>query len=538
MCGMRRRRFLQSAAGAGVAGLAGSRSVKAAEAEIELRPENAGATIDPHVYGHFIEHLGGVIYDGIWVGRESRIPNINGLRRSFVEDMKRIAAPNLRWPGGCFADGYHWRDGIGPAGRRSRTYNYWEAQMPKGTNATETNQFGTHEFMGLCRLLGAEPYLAANVGSATPQEFYDWVSYCNAPAGSLSLAAERAANGDKEPFNVRFWGVGNESWGCGGNMKPEEYATEYRKFIAQVPAYTKPFLVAVGPRGHSADMDMGWTTGFFEGLRGARGRIPNGYALHYYTDFRPTAVKAETVDARSWYAVLHKGALIDQVIERHWEAMGKVDTQRQCRFVIDEWGNWYNAASRPLAPRYLLSQAMTLRDAVHAAMTFDIFHRHAEKIAMANIAQTINCLHSLFLAQEDRYVRTPVYHVFDMYRGHMGGRLVPMTVRAEELVAPLLEGTGRLASVAGSASLRDGVLTVSLTNPGDAALPVRLRFAGAMRPTEARAATLTHEARDAANTFAAPDEVKPAAVAAQVAGGAVTVTLPRQSVSVLTIRAQ
>ncbi|MDX2153959.1 MAG: alpha-L-arabinofuranosidase C-terminal domain-containing protein [Bryobacteraceae bacterium] len=534
---MHRREVLRTAALAGVAGLFGSRGGAAVEAEIELRPESPGATIDPHVYGHFIEHLGGVIYDGIWVGRDSKIANIQGLRRSFVDDMKRIGAPNLRWPGGCFADGYHWRTGIGPAARRTRTYNYWEAQMPKGTNATETNEFGTHEFMALCRLVGAEPYLAANVGSATPQEFYDWVGYCNAPAGSLSLADERAANGDREPFNVRFWGVGNESWGCGGNMKPEEYATEYRKFIAQVPAYTKPFLVAVGPRGHSLDMDMGWTTGFFEGLRGARGRIPDGYALHYYTDFRPTPVKAETVaNAAEWYAVLHKGALMDQVIERHWEAMGKVDREHRSKFVIDEWGNWYNASSRPLEPRYLLSQWMTLRDALHAAMTFDIFHRHAEKIAMANIAQTINCLHSLFLAQGDRYVRTPVYHVFEMYRGHMSGRVVPMTVKAESMQVPLLEGTGRMASVAGSASLKEGVLTVSLTNPGDAAMPVRLRFDGAKKPAEARASTLTHESRGAANTFESPEEVRPAALKADVSAGAVSLLLPKQSATVITVR--
>lgn len=254
---MRRRTFLKSAACAGAGALTASRLALAADVEIEIAPEKAGPVINPHLYGHFIEHLGGVIYDGIWVGRDSRIPNVDGIRKQFVDDMKRIGAPNLRWPGGCFADEYHWRDGIGPAAKRPRTYNYWERQMPPGSHATETNQFGVHEFMQLCPLIGAEPYLAANVGSGTPREFHDWVSYCNAPAGTESLADERAANGYKEPFGVKYWGVGNESWGCGGDMKPGEYATQYRQFVTQFPAYVAPFLVATGPRGHSRDMDLG-----------------------------------------------------------------------------------------------------------------------------------------------------------------------------------------------------------------------------------------------------------------------------------------
>ena len=226
---IRRRSFLKSGAAAGIATLAGVRPLAAADAEIEIDPSQAGPPISPHIYGHFIEHLGGVIYDGIWVGRNSKIPNVDGIRKQFVDDLKRIGAPNLRWPGGCFADGYHWRDGIGSADKRPRTYNYWENRMPAGLHAVETNAFGIHEFMRLCRLVGAEPYVAANVGSGTPQEFHDWVSYCNAPAGTLALADERARNGDKEPFNVKYWGVGNESWGCGGNMTGGEYMDGKRR---------------------------------------------------------------------------------------------------------------------------------------------------------------------------------------------------------------------------------------------------------------------------------------------------------------------
>jgi alpha-N-arabinofuranosidase len=314
-----RRQFLQSAAAAGIAAFAGLRPLKAADAEIEINPSEPGPQITPHIYGHFIEHLGGVIYDGIWVGRNSKIANIDGIRAQFVDDMKRIGAPNLRWPGGCFADGYHWRDGIGAPDKRPRTYNYWEHRMPEGTHAVESNGFGFHEFMRLCRLVGAEPYLAGNVGSGTPKELHDWASYSNAPSGTLSLADERAANGDKQPFNVKYWGVGNESWGCGGNMTGGEYATEYRKFISQFPAYVRPFFVATGPRGHSADLDIGWTDGFFGGLQNVRGldvRV-DGFALHYYTDFRQTADDGARFDAKGWYAVLHKGTRIETVITDH-----------------------------------------------------------------------------------------------------------------------------------------------------------------------------------------------------------------------------
>jgi alpha-L-arabinofuranosidase len=533
-----RRRFFKSAAAAGIAAFAGLRPLQAADAEIDVDLSAPGPEINPHVYGHFIEHLGGVIYDGIWVGRDSKIPNVDGIRKQFVDDMKRLGAPNLRWPGGCFADGYHWRDGIGAAGQRPRTYNYWENRMPRGVHAVESNAFGIHEFMRLCRLVGAEPYLAANVGSGSPQEFHDWVSYCNAPAGTLSLADERARNGDKEPFDVKYWGVGNESWGCGGNMSGGEYATEYRKYIAQVPVYLRPFFVATGPRGHSADGDLGWTEGFFGGLQNVRGlgvRV-DGFALHYYTDFRQTAEDGATFDARGWYAVLHKGALIEKVIDDHWGIMGKYDPQHRTKFVIDEWGNWYRGGTE-LGPEYILSQTITLRDALHAAMTFDIFNRHAEKIEMANVAQTVNCLHSLFAAVGDKYTRTPAYYAFEMYRPHMGGRLVPLKVDLPEMTVPLLEGSARLPRLSGSASIRDKSLTVTLTNPSlQESVAIRIRPVGGARLREARATVLTHEDMRATNTFEKPDEVRLAALAAPVSGDTANLTIPKQAVVAVSLQ--
>src|SRR3989442_427279 len=323
-----RRSFFKSAAAAGIAAFAGLRPLPAADAEIEIDPSQPGPQINPHIYGHFIEHLGGVVYDGIWVGRNSRIPNVDGIRKQFVDDMKRIGAPNLRWPGGCFADGYHWR-------------------------------------------------------------------------------------------------VGNDSWGCGGNMTGGEYATEYRKYISQFPVYLRPFLVATGPRGHSADGDVGWTEAFFGGLQNARGlgvRV-DGFALHYYTDFRQTAEDGAKFDAKGWYAVLHKGVHIENVINDHWGIMGKYDPQHRTRFVIDEGGNWYRGGTE-LGPEYILSQTITLRDALHTAMTFDVFNRHADKIEMANVAQTINCLHSLFAALGDKNTRTPAYYTFELDRPHLFWRLM------------------------------------------------------------------------------------------------------------------
>ena len=528
----RRRAFLASAAATGIAAFGRLRPLHAADAEIEIDPSQPGPTISPHVYGHFIEHLGGVVYDGIWVGRDSKVPNVGGIRQQFVDDMKRIGAPNLRWPGGCFADGYHWRDGIGAAGKRPRTYNYWEHRMPTGRHAVESNAFGIHEFMRLCRLVGAEPYVAANVGSGTPREFHDWMSYCNAPPGTLSLADERAANGDEEPFNVKYWGVGNESWGCGGNMTGGEYATEYRKFISQVPVYVRPFFVATGPRGHSADGDVGWTEGFFGGLQNVRGlgvRV-DGFALHYYTDFRQTAEDGAKFDEKGWYAVLHKGAHIEQVIQDHWAIMGRFDPQHRTKLVIDEWGNWYRGGTE-LGPEYILSQTITLRDALHAAMTFDVFNRHADKIEMANVAQTINCLHSLFAAVGDRYTRTPAYYTFEMYRPHMGGRLVPVRIGLPQVTVPLLEGSGRLPALSGSASVRDRSVTVTLTNPSlRESVVTRIRLAGGARLREARATVLTHPDMRATNTFEKPDEVVPMALAAPVSGDTAALTIPRQAV--------
>jgi alpha-N-arabinofuranosidase len=321
-------------------------------------------------------------------------------------------------------------------------------------------------------------------------------------------------------------------------MTGGEYATEYRKYIAQVPVYLRPFFVATGPRGHSADGDVGWTEGFFGGLQDVRGlgvRV-DGFALHYYTDFRQTAEDGAKFEAKGWYAVLHKGVHIENVINDHWRIMGRYDPLHRTRFVIDEWGNWYRGGTE-LAPDYILSQTITLRDALHAAMTLDVFNRHAEKIEMANVAQTINCLHSLFAAVGDKYTRTPAYYTFEMYQPHMGGRSVPVRINLPELTVPLLEGTARLPGLSGSASVRDQGLTVTLTNPSlQERVVTRIRLSGGARLREARATVLTHEDMRATNTFERPDEVGLAALAAQVSGDTATITIPIQAVVAVSLR--
>ncbi len=534
---MKRRTVLKTAALAGLTALASPRRASAADFEIEVSPGEAGTEISPNIYGHFIEHLGGVIYDGIWVGKNSKVPNVAGIRKQFASDMKQIAAPAIRWPGGCFADDYHWRDGIGSGDGRPRTATYWGTRMPPELHGAEPNLFGTHEFMQLCRLTGAAPYLAANVASGSPQEFHDWISYCNAPAGSVTLADRRSADGDREPFNVNFWGVGNESWGCGGMLKPAEYAELFRIFTSQLPPYGQPFLVACGPRAHSSDFGVPWTEGFFEAMHGILGhpRV-SGLSVHFYTDFRPTHVTASESTAAEWYAVLDKGLRLEKALLSNWAAMKKFDPAGRTRFVVDEWGVWYSG-SPEIAPGFNLAQVITLRDAVHTAMHFDIFNRHADKIVMANVAQTINCLHSLFLAHEDKFVRTPVYHVFDLYKSHMGAKLVPVKIPVEELTVQLDSGSVRLPVLSSSASLRNNRLTVTLTNPSiDIARDVRMKVAGPLHPTEAKGRVLTHEAMNAANTFAKPDEVHPVNLDANVSGDVVRLTLPPKSIAALNIQ--
>lgn len=484
--------------------------------------EEPGATIRPALYSQFAEHIGGVIYDGIWVGPGSRVPNADGIRQSLVEHVRRLGRVTVRWPGGCFADGYHWRDGIGPRERRPRRFGRWQED-------TESNPFGTHEFLRFCRLCGVEPYVAANVGTGTAVEFQQWVEYCNAPAGRTTLADERAANGDREPFRVRTWGVGNESWGCGGKFTPEDYCTEYRRFTEWVPGYGVPlYLIASGPNGN----DLDWTRRFFKKwLDYARAPL-QGWAAHYYAG---TTGHALEFSRDQWYEMLFKSNQMERLIVDQWAAMGEFDRERRVKLIIDEWGNWHPSGTE-IHRHHLFEQMSTLRDALSAALTLDTFNRHAEKVDMANVAQLVNNLHSLFLADEDRFVATPNFHVFEMYRPHQGARDVRLDVQAPEIAFQAAGKEQRIFRIAGSASLAGKDLTVTLVHthaaePAEISLGLRGGSAASVRQT-----VLTHRSLNAHNTFERPNEVAPSTSMTTLAGAALACVLPPASVTRLDIR--
>src|SRR6185295_19059301 len=461
-----------------------------ADSRIEILTGESIGTIAPEIYGHFVEHLGGVVYDGIWVGENSKIPNIGGLRKSLIDALKKTRPGLIRWPGGCFADSYDWRDGVGPKTKRPRHTNFWRdaAEWPKdapdGAWKYETNQFGTSDFLRFCKLAGGEPYIAANLRSLSPKDFYQWVEYCNSPAGTTTPADDRMADGERDPFKVRYWGIGNESWGCGGNFTPEEYAAEYRRFTAWVPNFgMRLAFVGSGPNGG----DLDWTRRFFTKLneRRALGAMW-GWALHHYswnvsggrtTDWRQGKGDALSFPEEEWYELLSQADLIDSLINNHWNVMGEIDRTHRVKLVVDEWGSWYKPGTE-INNTHLLGQQSTMRDAVLAGLTLDTFHRHAEKVGAANIAQLVNCLQSLFIAHEDKFALTPTYHVFDMYAAHQKANSVRTVISSPASSYTRNGQPATMRGLNGSASLQGKAMTLTVTNadlknPREAEISVR-----------------------------------------------------------------
>jgi alpha-N-arabinofuranosidase len=522
---MRRREFLGTAAGAGITLLAKNTAsafnVQSVDSRVEILLNEPVGKIAPEIYGHFAEHLGGVVYDGIWVGENSKIANIGGIRKALIDALQKIKPAVVRWPGGCFADSYDWRDGIGPREKRPRHTNFWRdapewpKDAPDGPWKYDTNHFGTNEFARFCKLVGAQPYFAANLRSLTAKDFYEWVEYCNSPAGTTTPADMRAAGGDREPFNVRYWGVGNESWGCGGNFTPEEYAQEYRRFSEWVPRYgVNLAFIGSGPNGG----DLGWSRRFFGRLaeRGGFGRMW-GWALHHYSwnvtggrtnDWYQGKGDAIKYANEEWYELLNEADRMETLITDHWAIMGEFDRQHRVKLVIDEWGAWYKPGSE-VNNTHLLGQQSTMRDAVLAGISLDTFHKHADKIAMANIAQLINCLQSLFLAHEDKFIVTPTYHVFDMYLAHQGAQSLRTMVSAPRLPYTRNEKPATLRGLSASSSLRDKELTLTVTNPDisqtrETEIAVRSANIKAVKVT-----TLTASDIHAHNSFANPRQIEP-----------------------------
>ena len=498
-------------------------------ASITVHAQEPGATINPLLYGHFVEHLGRCVDEGIWVGPDSPIPNDGGIRLDVVEALRRLRPPVVRWPGGCFADDYHWEDGVGPTHERPRRVNIWWGED------IETNAFGTHEFIRFCRLVGAAPYFAGNVGSGSPRELRDWVEYCNF-AGDSTLARRRGANGSPAPFGVRFWGVGNENWGCGGNYSPGEYAAEYRRFATYLRDFGDAplFLIACGPNGDNRE----WTREFFTTLTD-RGRYYrhgferlHGYAAHYYTGNRDASAGTATdYDHDGWYRLLAKGVGMEGLIEGQRALMDEFDPERRVGLIIDEWGTWHPPAPGH-HPRHLWQQN-TLRDALVAALTLDIFNRHADKVVMANIAQLANVLQSLVLTEGDRLVLTPTYHVFSLYAAHQDGTSLRTSFEADAITFGAAGEGGQLPGLGGSASIKNGVLTLSVVNPhAGEPCEATITLRGGRR-RETAVAVLTADDLRAHNTVEAPDRLRPRADSVS-AGEGWRYTFPPASVTVFT----
>ena len=517
-----RRTFVGSTLATGAAALLWPRRIKAADARIEILVNEPIGKISPEIYSHFIEHLGAVIYDGIWVGEKSKVPNYNGIRKALVDNLKKLKPAVIRYPGGCFADQYDWRDGVGPRDKRPTRVNFWADTRYKTTKAYEdleggpqkyeSNHFGTDEFVAFCRMVGAEPYLAANVRSRDVRVFLEWLEYCNAPANLTTWSSERVKNGYREPHKVSFWGVGNESWGCGGDFTPDEYATEFRKFTAWLPTYGVQLkLIGSGPNGG----DVNWTRKFFEGLALKGGRQITklyGWGLHYYCGSTGQQIANEYTE-NEWYDLLERSNRMETLVEDHWQVMGEFDRERRVKLAVDEWGAWHKQDA-DVPPGYLYAYAGTLRDALISAINLDIFQRHADKVVMANPAQLVNTIHSLFHTYEDKFILTPNYHVFEMYMPHSGA-----TALRTEFIAPKVGFTrldaqrrqtpASLWGLNGSASLRDKQLVLSVVNPHhNQPRETEIAIRGAtIKSAESR--TLTSTDIHARNSFANPQALEP-----------------------------
>ncbi|TDG00935.1 alpha-N-arabinofuranosidase [Paenibacillus piri] len=488
---------------------------------IVIHTDTPSGTINRNLYGHFAEHLGRCIYEGIWVGEDSPIPNTNGIRNDVVKALKQIRIPVLRWPGGCFADEYHWKDGIGPRESRKRMVNtHWGGVV-------ENNHFGTHEFMLLCSLLECEPYICGNVGSGTVQEMQEWVEYMTFD-GESPMADWRKKNGREEPWALAYFGVGNENWGCGGNMRPEYYADLYRRYQTYVRNFGKNriYRIACGP---NVD-DYNWT----EVLMREAARHMDGLSMHYYTVAGTWKEKGSATDftEREWFATMQKALVMDELIRKHSMIMDRYDPDKRIGLIVDEWGTWHDP--EPGTNPGFLYQQNTLRDALAAGVTLNIFHDHCDRVTMANIAQTVNVLQAMILTEGERMIVTPTYHVFDMYKVHHDAERLP--VHADCGVYEWNGESVRQVSVSASKN-REGRIHVSLCNldhRSEARLQLRLH--GVDGQPALAGTMLTADEPNAHNTFDRAEAVRPVEFrGAAWRSGELEAVLPPKSVVVLAI---
>ena len=497
-----------------------------------LHADKPGAKINKEIYGQFAEHLGSCIYGGLWVGEASPIPNIQGYRKDVFDALKALQIPVLRWPGGCFADEYHWRDGIGPRSQRpSMKNNNWGGTI-------EDNSFGTHEFLNLCEMLGCEPYVSGNVGSGTVEELAKWVEYMTSEEGT-PMANLRKQNGREKPWKIKYLGVGNESWGCGGNMRPEYYSDLYRRYSTYCRNYdgNRLYKIASG----ASDYDYNWTKVLMERV----GQLMNGLSLHYYTCSGWTGPKgsATQFDDDQYYWALAKCLEIEDVIKKHKAIMDKADPKNKVALLVDEWGTWWD--EEPGTIKGHLYQQNALRDAFVAALSLNVFHRHTDRVKMANIAQVVNVLQSMILTDQvgtGHMVLTPTYHVFQMYTPFQEATYLPIDINTEtkqvskayfkdskdkgERPLPIVSAT--------AAKTKSGSIVIALTNvslDNDQNISIQLDGCQVKQVT---GRILTSKRVDDYNDFEHPTKVAPQEFKkAKIKKNVLTVALPAKSLVVL-----
>lgn len=492
------------------------------ENNVVIQTQHPTVVIDKHIYGHFAEHLGHCIYGGFYVGENNTmIPNINGVRNDVIDALKKLKIPCLRWPGGCFADTYHWEDGIGPKSERPKQVNSWWGGV------TEDNSFGTHDFLNMCEELGADPYIGGNVGSGTVQELSNWVEYVNS-SGDNTMASLRMANGRKDPWHVVYWGVGNETWGCGGNMTPEYYANLYKQYATFMRNWSNARLFRVASGANSDDYH--WTEVL---MRDIPHNLIEGVGLHHYSviDWNHKGSATDFTEAQ-YFQTMKSALKMEELVTRHSAIMDKYDPDKKIALVVDEWGGWYDV--EPGTNPAFLYQQNTMRDAMIAGATLNIFNNHADRVRMANLAQTINVLQAVILTHDAKIILTPTYHVMEMYNVHQNARLLPLTVQTNAFVVQ----HDSLPAVSASASVDSlNRVHISLVNIDDhkgQSVTIDLQGLGY------RAATgriLTSKALGDHNTFEDPHKIEPVPFKDfHLSGNILKVTLPPFSVVVLELR--
>jgi len=488
-------------------------------ATVTLHADKPGARVDRRIFSQFAEHLGYGIYGGIWVGPESKIPNTRGYRNDVVAALKALSVPLVRWPGGCFADEYHWREGVGPRGKRPVKINtHWGG-------VAEPNSFGTHEFMDFAELIGAEAYVSGNVGNGSPAEMAEWVEYMTAPAGTL--AQERAKNGRKEPWKLPMFGIGNELWGCGGNMRAEYAADITRRYATFVKAPYGVKILKIASGANSRDYD--WT----DVMMRVAGKSIDGIGLHYYTHPMRGKVKGsatqftETDYARTLASTL----VMEELLEKHGAIMDKYDPEKRVNLAVDEWGIWTDV--EPGTNPGFLYQQNSMRDAIIAALNINLFARHADRVRMTNIAQMMNVLQAMILTRDDKMVLTPTYHVFDMYKPFQDATFLPL-----ELASPWYSRDQWAMPALSAAAVRDsaGIVHIALTNTDpNRPMTVTAKLEG-VTASMVEGRILTAPSVQSHNDFGSPDVVRPVPFSgATLSQGALTVTLPEHSVVMLTL---